>query len=545
MSPDPSRPPNLKLKAEAKTVEELVDLVRRGVVRIPSFQRGLKWSAEDVLALFDSIYRGYPIGSLLFQKGAASADLIRIGPLAIDGPEIREALWVIDGQQRLTALAVGFLRPHPIPETPDDPWVVYFDAVAQTFLAPPRNGEIPSEWVPVAEMIDASALSEWTSNWKHGDDVALRGLIFQAGNRLRQYEVPVSIVKTGDDQLLRDIFLRLNKFGQSLRWEEIYDALSGRREGHVSTLRELADELQKVGMGRPEEEQLLSCMMAFKGLDVTRNLNQHYRRDPEVFRDTVQAALPALRGVLSFFRRHAEIPHLRLLPRSILLVVLTRFFALYPEPKARTLELLTRWTWRTLLSNTSFDERTFLRHGVAAIQEGDEEGSVQALLSLIPKDRRADYKVPTRFDARAAESRLAILGLASLHPLNITDGSPVDVAALIEERDVAAFRRILPTEDRLGSSPTNRILLPGSGSARKEILEHVKEWGSNSNFLQSHGLTSVAVAALLERNIETLIGERTRTIEDAVNRLGERLAAWSRTDRPSISYVLQQAGNEG
>jgi hypothetical protein len=238
-------------------------------------------------------------------------------------------------------------------------------------------------------------------------------------------------------------------------------------------------------------------------------------------------------------------------------VVLTRFFALYPEPGARTLELLTRWTWRTLLSTTFFDERTFLRHGVAAIQEDDEEGSAQTLLSLIPKDRRADYKVPARFDARAADSRLAILGLASLHPLtlNITDGSPVDVAALIEENDVAAFRRILPTQDRLGSSPANRILLPGSGSARKEILDHnlvmtflaaeEEEEESYSAFLRSHGLTPAAVAALQERDTGRLVSERTRTIEDAVNLLGERLAAWSRTDRPSISYVLQQAGNEG
>ncbi len=554
MIPGSARLPNLKLEADTETVEDLVHLVRRGVVRIPSFQRGLKWNAEDVLALFDSLYRGYPIGSFLLRKGAASADRIKIGPLVIDGPETSEALWVIDGQQRLTALTVGLSRPHPIPKTPDDPWVIYFDAAAQEFQAPPRNGEIPSEWVPVAEMLDASVLSEWVFNWKHGGDAALRTALFQAGSRVRQYQLPVYVVETDDEQLLRIIFYRINNSGKSMEWKEVHDALFGRRGGHPSTLPELADELQPLGMGRPEEEQLLSCVMAFKGLDVTRNLTEHYRRDPEVFTEAVQTALPAIRGVLSFFRRHAEIPHLRLLPRSIPLVVLTRFFALYPEPKARTLELLTRWTWRTLLSTTFFDERTFLRHGVDAIEDGDEEGSVQTLLSLIPKDHRADYKVPARFDARAADSRLAMLGLTSLHPLTITDGAPVDVAALIEEHGVAAFRRILPTQDRLGSSPANRILLPGSGSARKEIHGHywvkiiiaaAEEQESNFADLRSHGLTTEAVEAIEKRDIDRLVSERTRTIEDAVNRLSERLAAWYRTDRPSISYVLQQAGNEG
>jgi hypothetical protein len=259
--------------------------------------------------------------------------------------------------------------------TPDDPWVAYFDVGGQVFKAPSKTGEVPSTWVPVAEMLDASVLSEWVFNWKHGGDAALRTTLFQAGTRIRQYQIPVYVVETEDEQLLRDIFYRINKFGQRLEWDEVHDALFGRRGAHPSTLGELAGELQTLVMGKPEEEQLLSCVLAYKGLDVTRNLSEHYRRDAKVFTDAVQDALPAIRGVLSFFRRHAEIPHLRLLPRSIPLVVLTRFFGLYPEPKARTLELLTRWTWRTLLSTSFFDERTLLRHGVDAIREDGEEES--------------------------------------------------------------------------------------------------------------------------------------------------------------------------
>jgi hypothetical protein len=545
MSTDPSRQ-NLRLEADTETVEDLIGLVQRGLVRVPSFQRPLNWKSEDVLALFDSIYRGYPIGSFLLQRGVAPADQIRIGPLMIDGPETHDALWVVDGQQRLTALTVGLSRPRPIPATPDDPWVVYFDVETQTFQAPPKDSEVPSAWVPVAEMLDASVLSEWVFHWSHRSDAALRTTLFQAGTRIRQYQIPVYIVETDDEQLLRDIFYRINKFGRRLNWEEVHDALFGRRGAHPSTLRELADELQKLGMGRPaEEEQLLSCVMAYQGLDVTRNLSEHYRRDAEVFTHAVQDALPAIRGVLSFFRRHAEIPHLRLLPRSIPLVVLTRFFGLYPDPKTRTLDLLTRWTWRTLLSARFFDERTLLRHGVGAIREGDEEASVQRLLSLVPRDRRAGYILPARFDARAADSRLALLGLSSLHPLDIKDESPVDVAASIKKNDVSAFRRILPTDDRLGSSPANRILLPSSGSARKELVDYAEKHGHDSAVLRSHALTPAAVTALINRDTEELVLERTTTIEEVVNRLGEKLAAWSRTDRPSISYLLQQVGAEG
>ncbi len=145
-------------------------------------------------------------------------------------------------------------------------------------------------------MLDASVLSEWVFHWRHGSDPHLRTHLFQAGTRIRQYEIPVYIVETADEQLLREIFYRINNFGQSLKWNEVHDALFGRRGDHPSTLRELAAELQKLGMGRPEERDLLSCVTAFKGLDVTRNISEHYRKDADVLTRAVQEALPAVRG---------------------------------------------------------------------------------------------------------------------------------------------------------------------------------------------------------------------------------------------------------
>lgn len=538
----PSRPQvSLRLEAETETVEDLVALVARGGVRVPSFQRELKWKGEDVVALFESIYLGYPIGSILLRRGKAEAARIQVGPLSIDAPETEAALWVVDGQQRLTALTAGLLRPTPVPTTPDDPWVVYFDAATQEFVQPSRDGGVPSRWVPVAQLLDASSLSEWVFHWPHGSDSGLRAAVFQAGRLIREYRIPLYVVETDDEQKLRDIFYRINKFGKSLEWDDVHDALFGHRGEHPSTLRELAGELQALGMGRPEEEQLLSCLVAFKGLDVTRNIAEHYRKDAKVLAGAVQEALPALRRVLSFFKLHAEIPHLRLLPRSLPLVVLTRFFAVYPEPNPRTLSLLARWTWRLLLGTGSYDERTLLRHGVAAIQEEDEEESVQTLLALVPKERRDPYALPRRFDARAADSRVALVGMSSLGPLALKDGTPIDVAALIEQYDVAAFRWILPGGEPHGRGPANRMLLAGSGAARRELTEFIQLHGHDSPVLLSHAISPRAADALMAGEVESFLQERKALLEVAVNRLGERLAAWSRSDRPSILYLLEQA----
>ena len=527
---------SLKPEADTEAVEDLITRVRRGLMRIPRFQRGLRWDSKDVISLFDSVYNGYPIGSFLLRKGSAEAARIDIGPLKISAPETSSALWVVDGQQRLTALTAGLSRDLPIPATPDDPYVIYFDAAKQVFEAPPKSGEIPDTWVPVANLLDASELSEWVFTWKHANNAQLRGAVFQAGTRLRQYRIPLYVVETDNEELLKDIFYRINNAGKSLSWTDVHDAIFGHTSEYPSTLPALATELQLLGMGRPDEKQLLSCLLAFRGLDVTRNVSEHYRRDPDVLRNVVIDALPALRSVLAFLKSRAEIPHLRLLPRSIPFVILTRFFHLFPDPNERTQQLLTRWVWRTLLARTFFDERTLLRHGVAVI-EGNPEDSTQRLLSLVPSNFPSEflYNTPKRFDARAAESRFALLGMASMEPLSL-DGKRIDVAELVEERDVAAFRTIIPNSSEITHSPANRILLPGSGLARRELIS--LERSPDTAVLQSHGISVRAFDALQRDQFSEFIVAREFAIEAAVQRLGDRLAAWSRNDRPSIHHVL-------
>ena len=117
-------------EARTESIEDLVAAVLRGEVRIPVFQRGLEWQTRHVLELFDSIYRGFPIGSLLLRRAPAAAGPVKIGPVAVFGTETDHALWVIDGQQRLTSLVSGLGRPQPPVRTPDDPYVVTKRCVA-------------------------------------------------------------------------------------------------------------------------------------------------------------------------------------------------------------------------------------------------------------------------------------------------------------------------------------------------------------------------------------------------------------------------------
>lgn len=96
--------PQALSSSQSYSIAQLRSLVKAGRLRVPQFQRSFCWEKQDVLNLIDSVLRGYPIGSLLLWKREAGAGHLRIGALDVDAGRLPEALWVVDGQQRITSL---------------------------------------------------------------------------------------------------------------------------------------------------------------------------------------------------------------------------------------------------------------------------------------------------------------------------------------------------------------------------------------------------------------------------------------------------------
>lgn len=84
------------------SLRHLVDNIQRGDVALPELQRPFVWSNSKVRDLFDSMYRGFPVGYLLFWETGAELGARQIG---VAGKEARVARWlIVDGQQRMTSL---------------------------------------------------------------------------------------------------------------------------------------------------------------------------------------------------------------------------------------------------------------------------------------------------------------------------------------------------------------------------------------------------------------------------------------------------------
>jgi len=83
------------------SLTHLIEDIKHGNIALPDIQRPFVWSASKARDLFDSLFRGYPVGTLLFWETGADAGTRQVGGGdALKPPK----LLIVDGQQRLTAL---------------------------------------------------------------------------------------------------------------------------------------------------------------------------------------------------------------------------------------------------------------------------------------------------------------------------------------------------------------------------------------------------------------------------------------------------------
>ncbi len=110
----------------AKHVEQVLREIHAREYLLPAIQREFVWDTAEIVKLFDSLLRGYPVGSLLFWKVDAETakDYVfynfltnyheRDEPYAVRAtvPAGSGTTAILDGQQRLTALNIGLYGSH-------------------------------------------------------------------------------------------------------------------------------------------------------------------------------------------------------------------------------------------------------------------------------------------------------------------------------------------------------------------------------------------------------------------------------------------------
>lgn len=433
------------------SIRKILDAVVSGEIRIPAFQRGFVWEMDRVAFLLDSIYKGYPFGSLLFwrtkQKLTTERDL---GTFTLPDPQVDYPIdYVLDGQQRLTSIFTVFQTELKASENPD--WSdVYFDMVAPTnpqdsvFVAIPEGQDYDkTQYFPMNVLFDSVRYRAATEHLKP-EQIEL---VDKLQEKFKEVSLPVQVLKSEDRSIVAIVFERINHLGLPLdtlqllsawTWNEDFDLLEKFRE-----LREELSDFGFEGVG-DDADLVLSCVAGIltgkPGAEMLLELNG----------GDVRSQFPrveqGIRGAIDFLRQQLKVVHLRLLPYPSMLVPLAAFFA---EPAGKevvydgkTYQTLKRWFWRTCFSAryTSQTRKTTIADIEQMMRLKNGQPSTLDHIDIAVKEEFFFNS----FRVGAAATKTFVLMLANHDARSLLSGKAVDFDKVLQRYNRSEFHHIYP-----------------------------------------------------------------------------------------------------
>jgi len=509
---------------EVMFLGNLIDRIVAGKIRMPRFQRAFVWKQADILALLDSILRGFPIGSILVwdtEQDIASTD--RIGPLTITDPRHGVIGYLIDGQQRVSAL-VGTLRltddmNHNVDNVD---WRVYFDLDTQEFHRSPSEGTGPQHF-PVRSLLNTAGFFEACRRIESAvSDPDTRQLWLDEADRLasvfRDYQIPLIHIREANLDSAVTVFARLNRTGRKMAADEMVSALIYETgKFHLAqNLDEFKSELDKKGFGNLDRVILLRAVLAALDLDIYAKDWADLMIKPDVREKLPSAFASAADGIRRavVFLRDLGVTSDRLLPYGLQLVFLGEFFRLCEHPNDYQVGRIHHWFWVTSFTGWFGGVNTAKASQALEDIQNLATGSATEF-GVVDLDARAQ-PFPERFDGRSARVRSFLLFLASLDPCSLyKKDDVVDPGDLLSALGTGAVGYVFSNESQLGdltSSPANRMFVD-----RDHVGQAVGALKDMSDdrlevFLPTHGFPAESINRLRTDDRVGLILARLRNL---------------------------------
>ena len=310
----------------AITIKEATDHIHNSRYLLPAIQREFVWRPHQIERLFDSLMRGYPIGSFLFWRVDPETaknysfyqfitnydqrrphNLVHGAPDAVPGLKA-----VLDGQQRLTALNVGlhgsgrwklprlwWNNPRAFPErrlfldllapqTEDEEELSYkFRLLPVDEKGDPERTSDHEHWYPVGDILDVKDSSDLIEIVF--DDLGLTDTkgplkmlttlhhVVHSDGIVSAYEEPDQ-----NPERVLNIFVRANSGGTALSYSDMllsmavaqWDEIDARKEIHA-----LVDEIGAIGSGfRFNHDFVLKACLMLGDSDSIRFKVENFRR---------------------------------------------------------------------------------------------------------------------------------------------------------------------------------------------------------------------------------------------------------------------------
>ncbi len=207
-------------------LQNLIQQIDMGTIGLPEIQRPFVWKDTKVRQLFDSMYKGYPVGFFLFWANSLSKESKSIGT---DGKQKTPDLLIVDGQQRLTSLYAVTRAKQIIRENfKKEHIVIAFKPLEGKFEVPDAAIRKSPDYIQnISDVFAPNAnlfaiTNNFIENFKKAKSITDEQTITIQNNiqKLKNLEnYPFSALELNasiDEEEVADVFVRINSEGKKL-----------------------------------------------------------------------------------------------------------------------------------------------------------------------------------------------------------------------------------------------------------------------------------------------------------------------------------------
>lgn len=520
-------------------VEELASRILSGDIILPKFQRDFVWTKRQVIDLWDSISKNYPIGSVLLWRSREKlnsersiADL-QIGQAGYDYP----VNYLLDGQQRLSSVCGAlYWRGND----PDSQWNLAYDLRADRFFHMDTLDSPPHHQIRVSWLSDSFLYITQLNRVKSEPDASEleeRGKKLFA--RLKDYKIATVTLLEMSIEDVGPIFERINSRGTPLTIVDLMRAATwSDRFDLFDQIDGLLRSISEKDFGKLDRKVILRSLSAASGGGFSEGSIDNLRRfTPEQLIEACELTKDVYKRVVDFLSTDLSIPSDRHIPYSNQIVVLAEVFRLLPRPEASQRLAIMQWFWRTAVTGYFAGWNT---GNMAADQKAatDFATGKSSTIEVPLTDTGMGVWLTQQFRLNTAHAKILSLMLAFNRPIDLLTGQSVDIDRALHHVNVREYHHFFPRDyllqknvpPRKANILANFIMITAdsnkkiSNRAPSDYLKDVEDnLGEHlKSALEANLISDAAYAAAKADNYEMFIEERAKTIY----RRSKELTGW-------------------
>lgn len=509
-------------------IRKIVDKISSGSIRIPAFQRGFIWEPEKVAFLMDSLYKGFPIGSLLLWRTAEKLKTERqLGNFELPEPEKNYPIdYVLDGQQRLTSIFTVF-QTELVPVDNNNWMDIYYlignnDSIQKSkFIALKSKDVELSKHFPLNVLFDSVKYRIATDHLDDNTKIEIDKL----QERFKEVDIPFELMETDDKEHVAIVFERINSAGVPLDSFQLLSAWSWSTDFDLQDeINSLSAELEDYGFGNllNEQDLLLKCFTGFILGDTSPKAILNL--DGTKVRENFNKISNGIKSTIDFLQKELNIYSLNLMPFPAMIVSLTKFFGtdkkngkLYTDKQRKE---LIRWFWRCCFSRR-------YSSGVNDIHEIDLSAMDKLIddenysISNFKCEVEESFFTKNQFNINAVNTKTFITMLAYNIPRSFISGAKVDLSMALKNASNKEFHHIFPDKylQRLGFSKNVIFMLSNFCFLNNADNQKIKDKAPSDykNLINKDSIDKIMESALcpkgsLDMNYNKFVKIRTQIL---------------------------------